>query len=153
MKTEKTITQSLNELYLVAESFVKILELNRIKSHFTISDNLKGNPVASDLKIVFYQPDENTYCLKTKYTHINIGGVEFGKYGDVSYKFDLTPKDIDLITKQAKEVYNLFKVFSFGSFYEKSLLDIKNSIKRHNLNLKKAKKEYAEMEKVVESYR
>jgi hypothetical protein len=153
MKKEKSISESLSELYVVAESFVKIMELNKISSHFTIS-GASNDPVYSELKIAFYQPsDERSYCMKKKYTFINIGGIEFGQYGHVKHKIGITASDIDEITKEAKKVYDLFKVFSFGSLYEKRMLEIKNETKKHNRILRDLKNEYKKMVNELERYK
>lgn len=154
MKKEKSISESLSELYVVAESFVKIMELNKIRSHFTVSGDKNSPPVDSELKIDFYQPsDEGSYCLKKKYTFINIGGIEFGQYGHVRHKIEITASEIDEITKEAKKVYDLFNVFSFGSLYEKRLLEIKNETKRQNRVLRNLRNEYKNMLNELEKYK
>lgn len=154
MKKEKSISESLSELYVVAESFVKIMESNKISSHFTISGDRNSPPIDSELKIDFYQPsDARSYCMKKEYTHINIGGIEFGQYGHVKHKIEITASEIDEITKEAKKVYDLFKVFSFGSLYEKRMLEIKNETKKHNRILRDLKNEYKKMVNELERYK
>lgn len=154
MKKEKSIFESLSELYVVAESFVKIMELNKISSHFIISGDRNDTPVYSELKIAFYQPsDDRSYCMKKQYTFINIGGIEFGQYGHVKHKIEITASDIDEITKEAKKVYDLFKAFSFGSLYEKRLLEIKNETRKHNRILRDLKNEYKKMVNELERYK
>ena len=152
MKKEKTVTESLSELFVVAEEFVKIMEVNKISSHFQISGQQENHPVQSEMQIKFYQPQEDkTYCLKSQYTHIEIGNITLGKYGRVNYKFSLTSSDIDEITKEAKKVLSLFRVFAFGSIYEKRILEIKNNIRMYNRKLRESRKEMSETVKKLEN--
>ena len=154
MKTEKTVTDALHELYTIAESFISICALNKVVNHLTISDARGDVPVISDIKIEMYQPENNKkYCLKTEYTQVKICGIKIGEYGSVAYKLSLTYSDIHTISLEAKKVLEAFKVFNFGSLTERAILSKNNDIKRINIELRKAKKEKAELEVSLAKYK
>ena len=154
MKKEKSVSESLLEMFDIASQFVEIMRINKIKSHFDISGDDPKLPVVSELKIKFYQPyDEALYCLKTKYTHIIIGDITIGQYGSVAYKLSETSKSIDEKTKTAKEVLSALKLYSFGSMYEMSLLDVNNKIKFSKIAVRKAEKEKKLLVETINSYK
>lgn len=154
MKKEKTITESLQELFMIASEFVEIMKINNIKSHFIISGVQEGSPVTSELSIRFYQPsDTNIYCLIEKYTSIQIGGVTFGEYGNIRYKMSETPESIAEKVNTAKKVLKEFKTYSFGAVYERSLLEIENKIRANKIEIRMAEKQKKLLIEQINSYK
>ncbi len=152
MKTMKTIETSLNELLAIAKEFVKIMEINKITSHYQISGKNKC-PVYSDVAVKFYQPSEDRkYCLDTQYTHIFIDKVEFGKYGCVSYKMGITVKELEDLNKQAKIILEEFKTYSFKSDWEREALSIRNDIKLAKKEAKDKTAKYNELLNKIKEY-
>jgi hypothetical protein len=148
----KTIETSLNELLATAKEFVKIMEINKITSHYQISGENQC-PVYSDVAIKFYQPSEDKkYCLYTLYTHLSIGKVEFGKYGCVSYNMGITVKELEDLNKQAKIILEELKTYSFKSDWEREALSIRNDIKRAKKEAKDKTAEYNELLNKIKEY-
>lgn len=152
MKTQKSISESLDQLYAVAQEFTDLLRLNKVVGHFTVSSKEKSSPVISETEVVFYQPEHSAYDLDKGYTHISIGKIVCGKYGVLEYKRSHTPESVDAVAKEAKKILDEFKTFSFGTLVERSLLDKRNEVRRCSLALRKAKKEAEELQKELASY-
>lgn len=154
MKNNRTIPDSINDLLKIADEFVEMLAINKVKSWFTISDRTKDSPVFSETEIRFYQPSDNSrYNLMSEYSYIQIGGIELGTWGCVKYKLSHDVKSIDLITKEAKRVLDEFKIYSFASMAEKALLEKRNEVKRIKDELKKATKECDDLKIKIQSYK